>query len=69
VKRPGRYEPILVVIYICMEIAQGISLYSYLHLTLAKMLFFFLSYMVFLQRNLKNKKTEQVLPRSRGRGR
>jgi hypothetical protein len=40
-----------------METTQGISLYSYLHLKLAKTLFFFLSYMFFLQQ--KWRKREQ----------
>jgi hypothetical protein len=37
VKRSGRDEPICVVIYICMEITEGIFLYSYYCLKLAKM--------------------------------
>jgi hypothetical protein len=40
VKRFGRDEPIWVVIHICMETTQGISLYSYLSLKLAKMPYF-----------------------------
>jgi hypothetical protein len=40
VKRSSRDEPILVVIYIFMETTQRISLYSYIHLKLAKMLCF-----------------------------
>jgi hypothetical protein len=40
VKRSGRDEPIWVVIYICMEETQGISLYSYLYLKLAKTPYF-----------------------------
>jgi hypothetical protein len=36
VKRSGRNESILVVIHICMETTQRISLYSYLYLKLAK---------------------------------
>jgi hypothetical protein len=35
VKRTGTGEPIWVVIQICMETTQGISLYSYLYLKLA----------------------------------
>jgi hypothetical protein len=38
VKRSGRDEPIWVVIHMCIEAMLGISLYSYLHLKLAKML-------------------------------
>jgi hypothetical protein len=37
VKRIGRDEPVGVVIHICMETTQGISLCSYLYLKLAKM--------------------------------
>jgi hypothetical protein len=36
VKRSGRDEPLQVVIHICMEKTQGISLYSYLYLKLTK---------------------------------
>jgi hypothetical protein len=36
VKRSGRDEPVWVVIPICMETTQKISLYSYLYLKLAK---------------------------------
>jgi hypothetical protein len=32
-----RNEPVLVVIHLCMETTQGISLYSYFYLKLAKM--------------------------------
>jgi hypothetical protein len=38
VKRPGRDEPMCVVIQMCMEAMLGISLYSFLYLKLAKML-------------------------------
>jgi hypothetical protein len=37
-KRSGRDESIRVVIYLCMEAMQGICLYSYPYLKLAKML-------------------------------
>jgi hypothetical protein len=37
VKRSGRDEPIWVAMYIFMETTQGISLYSYLYLKVAKM--------------------------------
>jgi hypothetical protein len=40
VKRSGRDESIQVAIYMCMEAMLGISLYSYLHLKLAKTLCF-----------------------------
>jgi hypothetical protein len=38
VKRSGRDEPMWVAIHMYMEAMLGISLYSYLHLKLAKML-------------------------------
>jgi hypothetical protein len=37
-ERSGRDEPMWVVIHMCMEARLGISLYSYLHLKLTKML-------------------------------
>jgi hypothetical protein len=40
VKGSGRDEPILVVIHICMETTQGISLYSYVYLKLSKIPYF-----------------------------
>jgi hypothetical protein len=55
VNRSARDEPIWVIIHKCMETRQGISLYSYLHLKLAKMLFFFLSYMFYLQQNWRTR--------------
>jgi hypothetical protein len=55
VKRSGRDEPIWVVIHMYMETTQGISMYSYLHLKLAKMLFFFLPYMFFLQQSWRTR--------------
>jgi hypothetical protein len=36
VKRPGRNESIWVVIHMCMETTQGVFLYSYPYLKLAK---------------------------------
>jgi hypothetical protein len=39
VKRSGREEPIWVVIHMCMEVMQRISLYSYLYIKLAIMLY------------------------------
>jgi hypothetical protein len=59
VKRTDRDEPIGVVICICMETAQGISLCSYLYLKLAKMLC--LSNYVFSSTKLENRRAEQVL--------
>jgi hypothetical protein len=52
VKRSGRDEPIGVVIHICMETTEGISLSSYLYLKLAKMpFFFFIIFYIFLLQN------------------
>jgi hypothetical protein len=48
-----------------METAQGIPLYRYLSLKLAKPLFFFLTSMFFLQQNQQTR-VEQVLPRGVG---
>jgi hypothetical protein len=48
VKRSGRDEPMWVVIHICVETTQGISLYSYLYLRLAKTLFFSYNLLCFL---------------------
>jgi hypothetical protein len=60
VKRSGGDEPILVVIYICLETSQGISLYSYVYHKLAKTLCF--SYLLcFLFYKIGNKRAEQVL--------
>jgi hypothetical protein len=42
VKRSGRDEPVWVVTHISMETTQEISLYSYLYLKLAKMLFLYI---------------------------
>jgi hypothetical protein len=39
VKKFGRYETMWVAIHMCMEAMLGISLYSYLYLKLAKMLY------------------------------
>jgi hypothetical protein len=61
VKRSGRDEPIWVVIHMCMETTQGISLYSHLYLKPAKIIFY-----VFSSTKLENKGADQVLPRSRG---
>jgi hypothetical protein len=56
VNRSGTNEPMWVVIYITMEITQGISMYSYHHLKLAKTLYFsFLSNMLFLQQNQRTR--------------
>jgi hypothetical protein len=57
VKRCGRGEPIWVVIHMCMEAMLEIFLYIYFYLTLAKTIFFIISY-VFPPTNLKNKKAE-----------
>jgi hypothetical protein len=54
--------------HICIETTQGISLYSYLLPKLAKILFFFLSYMFFNSKKLENKRVKQVLPGAGGNG-
>jgi hypothetical protein len=43
----GRDEPVWVVIHTCMETKQGISLYSYLYLKLAKCHVFLIIFYVF----------------------
>jgi hypothetical protein len=45
-----------------METIQVISLYSYLHLKLAKTLYFFKILYVVSSTKLENKRAEQVLP-------
>jgi hypothetical protein len=64
-KRSDRDEAIWVVTHIHMETAQRISLYKYLYLKSAKMLFFLLSFF-FSSIKSENKKVEQVLPRVGG---
>jgi hypothetical protein len=61
VRRSGRDEPMWVAVHTCMKAMLGISLYSYLYLKVAKMLFFFLSLVSSIKS--ENKKVEQVLPR------
>jgi hypothetical protein len=56
VKRSGRDEPMRVVIHMCMEAMLGISLYSYLHLKLAKTLC--VSHNVFSPKKSENKRVE-----------
>jgi hypothetical protein len=60
-KRSSRDEPMWVVTHMCMETTQGISPCSYLHLKLAKMLFF-LSYMFFLQQNQRTRGQNRFYP-------
>jgi hypothetical protein len=62
VKRSGRDEPMGVIIHMCMEVTLEVSLHFYLKL--AKTLFFIIFY-VFSSRKSKNKRVEQVLPRSK----
>jgi hypothetical protein len=67
VKRSGRDEPIQVVIHMFMKAMLGISLYSYLYLKVAKMLW--LSYYPFCFLFHKTgDRAEQVLPGSEGGG-
>jgi hypothetical protein len=64
VKRSGSDEPMWVAIHMCLEAMLGISLYSYLHLKLAKIIFFLIIAYVFSSKKTENKRAEQVLPRS-----
>jgi hypothetical protein len=56
-----RNEPVLVVIHLCMETTQGISLYSYSYLKLAKMSCFPYYLLCLSSRKLENKREEQIL--------
>jgi hypothetical protein len=58
VKRSGRNEPMWVAIHMCMEAMLGISLYSYLYLTLAKYYVFLIISYVFSSTNSENKRAE-----------
>jgi hypothetical protein len=55
----------LLLIYMCMEAMPGISLYSYLHLKLAKSYIFLIISYVFFSTKLE-KRVKQVLPGSDG---
>jgi hypothetical protein len=67
VKRTGRYEPVGVVIHTGMKTTQGISLYSYLYLKLAKMpCFSYYLLWFFSSTKSENRRAEQVLPRVGG---
>jgi hypothetical protein len=50
-----RDEPMCVAIHKCMEATLGMSLYSYLHLKLTKMLSFLLSPMFSLQQSQRTR--------------
>jgi hypothetical protein len=67
-KKSGRDEPVWVVIHMCMETTQGISLYSYLYVKLAKMLCFYYLLFFFLLQKSENKRAELVLPGGEGGG-
>jgi hypothetical protein len=70
VKRNDRDEPMWVSVHECVEAMLGISLYSYLYLKLAKTLchsYYLLCFLSTKSEN-KNKRVEQVLPRSEGVG-
>jgi hypothetical protein len=69
VERSGRDEPMRVAIHKCMVTILAIFLDSYLYLKLAKTLYFSIIFYVFSSAKLENKKEEQILTRSRGRGR
>jgi hypothetical protein len=55
VKRLGRDELMWVAIHICMETTQGISLYSYLYLKLAKVPCFYYFLYFFLLQNQRTR--------------
>jgi hypothetical protein len=59
VKRSGRDETIWVVTHRHMEITQGISLYRYPYLKLAKTPFFFIIFYVFSSTKLEKKRVER----------
>jgi hypothetical protein len=66
VKRSGNDEAIWVAIHNCMEAPEGIFLYSYLYLKLAKhYAFLIISYVFFLTKS-ENNWLKQVLTRSGG---
>jgi hypothetical protein len=68
VKRSGRDESMWAVIHMCMETVQGISLYSYLHLKLAKMLCFpFYLIYFFLQQNQRIRGQNRFYPEGWGK--
>jgi hypothetical protein len=69
VKRSGRDEPILVAIHIWMITKLGISLYTYLFLKLAKMLYVFVSLMFSLQQSQRTREQKRFCPEVRGGGR
>jgi hypothetical protein len=68
VKRTGRDEPFGVVIHICMEITQGITLCSYLYLKLSKCHVSPFIFYVFSSTKSKNRRVEKVLPGWEGGG-
>jgi hypothetical protein len=61
VKRTDRDEPICVVIHIYMETTQGISLYSYFYLKLAKKPCFSYYLLCFFFYKIGKQKVERVL--------
>jgi hypothetical protein len=62
VKKTGRDEPIWVVVHICMETTQGISLYSCLYLKLAKMPCFSFYFLCFSSTKSENRRVEHGQP-------
>jgi hypothetical protein len=60
--KPGRDEPMCVVIHMFMEAMLGISLYSYLYLKLIKTLCLSYYLLCFLLKNIREQEGEQVLP-------
>jgi hypothetical protein len=66
VKRPGRDEPMWVVIHKCMEATLEISLYSYLYFKLAKMLCLSYYLLCFLLTKSENKEGGTGFTQNRG---
>jgi hypothetical protein len=64
----GGDETMWVVILMCIETTQGISLCSYPYLKLAKMPCFSIIFNVFSSTKSENKRAEQVLPGGGGGG-
>jgi hypothetical protein len=70
VKRSGKDESIQVVIHMCMEAMLGISLYSYLYLKLAKMLYLSYYCLCLLFNKIREEgRTVSAWKRGRGCGR
>jgi hypothetical protein len=68
VKRSGRDEPMWIVIHMCMETTQEISLHSFLYLKLAKTPCSLIIFYVLSSTKSENRRAEQILPGGGGRG-